>query len=285
VSRRQFTRKHTAEERTPEQLREHYEIEGELADRLRAAPRERRLELYGSVYDELFRRVPLHPQLTKKQDPATFRWSIERQVAILRPFLRPEATFLEIGAGDCALSAAIAPRVRQVYAVDVSAEIMQGLALPANVETRVSDGITIPVPDAGVDVAFSNQVMEHLHPDDALEQLGRIHSALGPAGVYVCVTPNRLTGPHDISMYFDERATGFHLREYSFGELRRIFLEVGFSRVRALVGGRGRYAGAPPAVVEALESALTRFSAPTRRVLARRLLVSGILGIRVVGIK
>jgi SAM-dependent methyltransferase len=143
----------------------------------------------------------------------------------------------------------------------------------------------MPVDAQSVDVAYSNQVMEHLHPDDALEQLAHIHRSLAPGGVYVCITPNRLTGPHDISMYFDERATGFHLKEYTFGDLRRLFLEVGFSRVKALLGGRGRYATAPALTVEGVETVLERFAAPTRRVLARRLLLSGIVGIRIVGIR
>jgi SAM-dependent methyltransferase len=241
--------------------------------------------LYGSVYDELFRRVPLHPQLTKKADPQSFNWAIDRQVRLLSPFLRSDTTFLEVGAGDCALSAAVAPRVRQVYAVDVSAEIMQNVNLPPNVETKISNGIDIPVDASSIDLAYSNQVIEHLHPDDTLEQLANIHSALSPHGLYVCVTPNRLTGPHDISKYFDDRATGFHLKEYSFGELRRRFLEVGFAQVKAVVGGRGRYVAVPPAVVELLESALGRLSPPTRRAMASRLLISGILGIRILGIK
>jgi SAM-dependent methyltransferase len=276
----------TDEPRTREQLREHYEIEKELANRLRSAPRSERLELYGSVYNELFRRVPLHPQLTKKADPDTFRWSIERQVAIVSPFLRPDATFLEIGAGDCALSTAVSPLVRTVYAIDVSDEIMQGIDLPANVERRISDGIEIPLPDASVDVAYSNQVMEHLHPDDAFDQLRSIHRSLTPGGVYICITPSRLSGPHDISKYFnDESATGFHLREYTFGELDELFTRVGFSTVRACVGGRGRYFRIGPRPVAAVESVLRRLSPTRRRAIANRFLISGVLGVRIIGRK
>jgi hypothetical protein len=55
--------------RTRAQLREHYEVERELADALRrAGPHERR-SLYATLYDELFRRVPHHPQLTRKVTP------------------------------------------------------------------------------------------------------------------------------------------------------------------------------------------------------------------------
>jgi hypothetical protein len=49
--------------RTPEQIREHYEAEKELANRLRHASREERTHLYAEVYNELYQRVPHHSQL------------------------------------------------------------------------------------------------------------------------------------------------------------------------------------------------------------------------------
>jgi hypothetical protein len=57
--------------------------------------------------------------------------------------------------------------------------------------------------------------MEHLHPEDALEQLQKIRRTLARGGVYVCITPNRVNGPHDVSGLFDDEARGLHLREYS----------------------------------------------------------------------
>ena len=83
----------------------------------------------------------------------------------------------------------------------------------------LSDGVSVEVPAASVTLAYSNQLMEHLHPDDALVQLRNIVRALAPGGLYVR-HPNRLTGPHDISMYFDRVATGFHLKEYTATESR-----------------------------------------------------------------
>ena len=83
--------------------------------------------------------------------------------------------------------------------------------------------------------------MEHLHPDDAFEQLENIYRALTPGGVYICVTPNRLSGPHDISSLYDEVATGFHLKEYSISELHSLFRRVGFSRIRVHFGIKEKY--------------------------------------------
>ena len=56
-------------ERTLDQLREHYEIEKQLAQQLHNSTRQERKILYASLYDELFRRLPHHPQLTRKSSP------------------------------------------------------------------------------------------------------------------------------------------------------------------------------------------------------------------------
>jgi hypothetical protein len=54
--------------RSPERIRHHYEVEKELASKLRSASREQRRELYSKVYEELWKRVPDHPMLTRKED-------------------------------------------------------------------------------------------------------------------------------------------------------------------------------------------------------------------------
>jgi hypothetical protein len=54
---------------TAEQLREHYEVERELADRLRRASKEERRALYGVVYAERSARIPHHPLVSAAADP------------------------------------------------------------------------------------------------------------------------------------------------------------------------------------------------------------------------
>ena len=73
-----------------------------------------------------------------------------------------------------------------------------------------------------IDMAYSNQLVEHLHPDDIFDQTKNILNILKNKGRYVCITPNKLSGPHDISKYFDDVATGFHLKEYTTRELIRL---------------------------------------------------------------
>lgn len=204
---------------------------------------------------------------------------------LLRRFVNKNITFLEVGPGDCALSVEMTKYVQQVYAVDVSDEITKGLTCPPNFQLILSDGVSIPVPPCSVHLAYSNQLMEHLHPEDALEQLENIYKALVSGGIYLCITPNRLSGPHDISKYFDEVATGFHLKEYTTTELSSLFKKVGFSRVMVYIAAKGRYMSLPTLPIAWYESLLSALPHTFRKAFAGLFPFRSLLGIRMVGIK
>jgi SAM-dependent methyltransferase len=273
------------ESRTEAQIREHYEIERELADRLRRATRDERRQLYSEAYNELFRRVPHHQQLTRIASPQLTERNISWQFALLKRFLNCDTTFLEIGAGDCRLSYRVCPVAKQVFAVDVARLVPESDCGPENFRLFITDGIHFPMPMETVDLAYSNQLMEHLHPDDAWEQLRGIYEVLKPGGKYVCITPNRLSGPWDISMYYDEVATGFHLKEYTLIELAWIFRKIGFSKLIAYVGARGVYIRFPIVPILFFEKLLERLPRRYRSRIAHSLAVRILLGVRLVGIK
>jgi SAM-dependent methyltransferase len=263
-------------QRTPAQLREQYEIERELADRLRRATRAERGQLYAKVYDELFRRVPHHPQWTK-QGTDDHRITLASQIRLLRRHLNSEVAFLEVGAGDCALCREIAPSTKQVYAVEVSGELVRDVDLPKNLQLLIFDGCRIPLPDATIDLAYTHQVMEHIHPDDAQDQLREIYRVLKPGGLYCCITPNRLSGPHDISALYDREATGLHLKEYSVRDLTALFRQVGFRQVWIERRVRGLLLRYPIVPVVLLERALQIIPWQLRTPLARTYVLSRLL--------
>lgn len=249
---------YTTAGRPLEQLREQYEVERQLASRLKQATREERKSLYGIVYDELFRRIPHHPQLTRKTKEARNLQEehVRGLVKLASRFVTADTTFLEIGAGDCALSLEMARRARQVYALDVSEQVSRNDAPPENFRLILSDGCSVPVEPGTVDMAFSYQLLEHLHPEDALDQLRNVHAALAPKGFYMCITPSSLSGPHDISQYFEDEPRGFHLKEYSTGELVRLFRQAGYSRFRLFFWSRGMLLRIPTAPIILLENIL-----------------------------
>lgn len=273
--------------RSEEQLREHYRIERELADRLRTSTRHERRRLYRMVYDELLQRVPHHPRLCEKHDDDWCRQrgrEIERQIRFLGRFLSLRTVFLEVGAGDCALALRVCDFAERVYAVDVSSTAI-GASRPANLSFVFTNGTDLAVPERSVDVVFSNQLLEHLHPDDALEQTRSIYAALAPGGIYVCVTPNRLYGPCDVSGYFEDRPTGLHLHEYSSREMRALLAAQGFTRVRFYCGARGWFVPCPYWILAGVESVLERLPARLRRRLADTAPMRALLGLRFSAVK
>jgi len=82
------------------------------------------------------------------------------------------------------------------------------------------------------DYIISNQVIEHLHPDDLYEHFNSAKAILKPGGKYIFNTPHRYTGPHDISRVFGcSYAVGMHLKEYTFNEIYKLLKKIGFSRI------------------------------------------------------
>jgi SAM-dependent methyltransferase len=254
----------TGDPRSGSRLRAHYEIERDLAQRLKAAPAADRAAVYGEVYDELFRRVPDHPQLAS-QSSGLREQNIAHELAVLSRFVDHSDTILEIGAGDCLLSRHLARGARAVHAVDVSQEIAQSTENPPNLHVHVIDGVHMPVAPGSITLAYSNQLMEHLHPGDARAQLAEIATALVPGGRYVVITPNGLTGPWDISRLFSTTPTGFHLHEYTNAELTSLLHQAGFARVHAFVSVRQRVIVFPVGALIAAERLLRVLPGSVRR--------------------
>jgi len=261
----------------------HYRIERELADRLRRSSRAERRRLYPVLYDELFRRVPWHPQSQRKPGDQARR--VSAQMSLLDRFLAPDTVFLELGAGDCALARAAAGRCRFAHAVDVSAVITAGEPPPPNFALHLTDGIALDVADGSIDLAYSNQMIEHLHPDDAADQLAGIHRALARGGRYVCLTPNPHNGPHDVSGAFGRVATGLHLKEYSRREIAGMFRRAGFTRTLCFAGVKRRWVPVPLALVAACEAVLGTLPASAARMLAGRLPLRILLDAPMVAVK
>lgn len=283
-SRIRLQRRPRSDQRTIDEICHHYVVEKELAEKLRNADKEERKRLYSSSYDEICQRVPNIPGWNVPIPAEALKREIANKVAFLRRFADSSSTFLEIGPGDCSLSLAMAGHVDRVVAVDVSTEITQHIEMPPNFQLIISDGTSIDVPSQSVDVAYSNQLMEHLHPDDAMEQLRNVYQALKPGGVYICVTPSRLSGPHDVSKYFDDKPTGFHLKEYSSTELARTFREAGFVRARPYLWLKERLLILPMLPISILEGLMACLPSSLRRSICNRAPINRLLG-RVVAVR
>jgi SAM-dependent methyltransferase len=157
--------------------------------------------------------------------------------------------------------------------VDVSDLISAADVRPANFKLLITDGTTIPLEANRVTVAYSNMLVEHLHPDDCVRHLQEVHRVLAPGGVYVCRTPHRFAGPTDISGYFDREATGFHMKEYSFREVNRLFRAAGFGSVGVRARVKGKAIAVPFGLVRMTELALGLVPYRSRKALSRSALL------------
>src|SRR3954452_263765 len=114
-------------------LRHHYDVEVELAERLRSAPKEERVTgLYASIYAERLERIASHPLLLRSLDENARHQATTPQLRLLEPYLAPGVVFMEVGPGDCALSLAVAGRVKAVYAIDVTDGLLHDPHRPPN---------------------------------------------------------------------------------------------------------------------------------------------------------
>ncbi|MFO0943750.1 MAG: class I SAM-dependent methyltransferase [Pirellulales bacterium] len=84
-------------------------------------------------------------------------------------------------------------------------------------------------------VAYWNDVFEHIPVDEIHEYLTRLYGLLKPGGVLVTITPNWHMRPSDVTMNFRpprSQAEGFHLKEYTLGEVCNLLHAAGFSAVQ-----------------------------------------------------
>ena len=117
------------DQRSPERLRHHYEVEKELGDHMRASTRAERTELFSRLYGELFERVPDHPRLVRRETPEESRPGVEARMAILRGHIGSDTTFLEFAPGDCRLAYEVCKQVKKVVGVDISDQRAEGEAV------------------------------------------------------------------------------------------------------------------------------------------------------------
>ena len=261
-------------------------FEVSLARRLRVANRRERMTLYGEVYNAYYDEYPESlPQDAHKARSTCY------EVAFARKFVSESSTVAELGPGHCELSLALAPHVRKIYAIDVT-PYLRDESRPRNFEFKLCDGLHYPLPDNAVDVVLSNELIEHLHPDDAVDQVAEVHRILKPGGRFLCGTPNRIGGPHDCSNIAPDLpcevrdrmfvANGLHLQEYTNRSLSDLLSRHGFRQITPFIGMRGRYFAVPLSAMLLLETAIKRLPLPWR---SRSGLLRALIGIRMSAIK
>lgn len=264
-----------SQSRSPERLRHHYDVERELAARMRTSNREERTELFKILYTELFERVPDHPRLTRRETPEQSRINVEKQFRLIAPHLQPEMTLLEIAPGDCRLSLEATRHCAHVIGADISDQRDPDESFPGNFEMIVYDGYQLDsLPDASVDIIFSYQFLEHLHPDDVPLHLDLVHRLLKPGGLYILDTPHRYSGPHDISRLFGGKLDCFHFQEWTIGGLKKTLGNHGFNQTWTYRFGKVKKSALFNLITSIAETITGILPGPIRQSLSQRFFTS-----------
>jgi SAM-dependent methyltransferase len=221
------------ENRTYEQVLNHYLVEKAIAEKLKSSNREERKLIYATMYDELFKKVPDHSRIIQRENEQQTQIANKEKLCMVHRFLQPSSIFVEFAPGDCRFAMEVAKYVKITYAIDISDQRGQNNALPDNFNLIIYDGYNLDtIKEKSVDIIFSDQFIEHLHPDDTRLHFELAFKILKPGGKYIFCTPHAFTGPRDISNFFSNRPECFHLKEWTYFELVKLLKELNFSQVR-----------------------------------------------------
>jgi SAM-dependent methyltransferase len=224
-------------------MKKQHALEMEYAKRLRSSTHAERRTLYEEAYSAV-----------SESALAEMPGEIEKRTAGTSPRLvnlvirrcRPTDRVLEVGCGRGYTCLKLAPHVRSLVGLDISRRALEetrGL-LEANTVGNVSlvngsaDELTRHFPPRTFDKVVSIDVYEHLVPEDAKTHLSQVYTVLKPKGRLIVVTPNRLTGPHDITRKLfpgHKEPLGFHLNETTCAELVRQLKQAGFVKFSSVL--------------------------------------------------
>lgn len=253
-------RKPLPSNRSYDQVFNHYQVEKRLASKLKQADRRARTEIYSTMYDELFSKVPDHPRLTKRNDEAESRKKVGHRLAFIKRFLKKDEVFVEFASGDGRLLKEAAQHCGKAIGVDISDQRDSNEHFPDNVDVIVYDGYDLSsISNDSVDFIFSDQLIEHLHEEDVELHFKTIKRILKKGGAYAFRTPHAFCGPHDVSQYFSDSPECFHLKEWKFKDVKAIE-RIGFTRVKYYWSAKNIHVRMPRLYFMALESLLSNIN-------------------------
>lgn len=216
--------------RNYEQIMNHYLVEKSIAERLKKSNREERKLIYKTMYEELFSKVPDHPRLIRRNSEQLTAKANKNKISLIHRFIDKSSEFIEFGPGDCRFAYKVANHVKNVYGIDIYDQLNPTDNVPGNFQLIVYDGYNLDeIASNSIDIVFSDQLIEHFHPEDTKLHFKLVHRVLKPGGKYIFRAPHPLSGPHDVSVYFCDEAEGLHLKEWTYTEIKEMLMDLEYS--------------------------------------------------------
>jgi SAM-dependent methyltransferase len=192
-----------------------------------------RQTLYMELYEAIYNFVKIH-----LPDYDSFGFNsdlINNHIDVFK-----DKIVIDYGCGYGASTELLSKTAKFVYGIDASHTAVQTATSKfgklKNTDFIMNSSPYIPFEKGIFEAAYSNDLLEHFHPDDLKIHLKEIYRILIKGGKYLFWTPGSKTGPHDCTQWFYPRGMGFkakgdHIKEYNYSELISIIQHVGFEKI------------------------------------------------------
>lgn len=213
----------------------HWKLEKELTQKLLSSNSENRWEVFEHCYTTLYSELDWLNKFNHTNtiiEPVSIYASWSDLIGV------PPKTIYEVGSGRGELISYLASLGHKCKATEITRErgkkhVVNG---QIKIDWGISDGIHLSQFEQNntYDIVISNQVVEHMHPDDLVEHFKNTLAILKPGGKYIVCIPHVWHGPADISAVFKyNKAVGMHLKEYTNFEIYFKLKLAGYAKVES----------------------------------------------------
>lgn len=221
---------------TENMILKHWELEKCLRKSLLESTSDSRWDVSERCYNRLYRELPWLNRLAHGAMNASRSILYGNWIDVIGP---PPMKVYEVGSGKGELIQYLASCGFACKASEITRERGEKWSTShPNLSWGTSDGVHFDrfEPEGFYDVVISDQVIEHLHPDDLLDHFRGVLSILVNGGRYIFSTPHISIGPSDISAVFRrDTPMGMHLREYTYHQIAGLLRRAGFQHVRSVL--------------------------------------------------
>ena len=222
---------------TEAMILQHWTLEKRLRNDLLTSTPENRWEVFEKAYDELYSEIAWLTALTNSDS------GIEEDYDAFHLWEQiigtPPCKIYEVGSGRGELISYLAKQGFECKGTEITRQRgKKWTGQLVNISWGTSDGIHLDrfEPRQIYDVIITNQVIEHMHPDDVFDHLKATCAILKPGGRYILSTPHYADGPTDVTRVFGyDELMAMHLKEYTYAELRHMLLQAGYHRVYSVL--------------------------------------------------